>query len=119
MNETPKLKLFDLEERTFNFAMSCKDLIKKLPRNINNIEYVKQLVRSSSSIAANYIEANESLSKKDFFYRVKICKKESKESGLWLKLIDIQDNLSNNQKDLIRETIELCKIFGAILEKQK
>jgi len=58
---------FDLEERTYLFAESCRDFVKKLPRTISNIEYGRQLIRSSGSQAANYIEANECLSKKDFF----------------------------------------------------
>lgn len=81
-----KSKIYDLEERTFVFARNVRDYVKDLPRTISNIEYGKQLVRSSGSVAANYIEANESLSKKDFKMRVRICKKEAKESRLWLNL---------------------------------
>ncbi|RZJ56361.1 MAG: four helix bundle protein [Flavobacterium sp.] len=63
--------------------------MKKLPRTIQTIEDGKQLVRSSGSVGANYIEANESLSKKDFCYRVKICRKEAKESIYWLTLLKL------------------------------
>jgi len=86
MTEIQTPKYYDLEERTYQFARQCRDSIKQLPKNISNVEYGKQLVRSSGSVAANYIEANESLSKKDFFHRVKICRKEAKESCLWLRL---------------------------------
>ena len=59
---------FDLEDRTYIFAKRCQKFIKNLPITISNIEYGKQLIRSSGSQAANYIEANERLSKKDFYY---------------------------------------------------
>jgi len=93
--------------------------VKKLPRNITNFEDVKQLTRSSGSIGANYIEANESLSKKDFVMRIKICRKEAKETCYWLKLIDANNivNLENERKALITESTELMKIFGSVLKK--
>ncbi|MCX6258883.1 MAG: four helix bundle protein, partial [Bacteroidia bacterium] len=69
--------VYDLEERTFHFAKRVRLYIKKLPNNISNIEDSKQIVRASGSVGANYIEANESLSKKDFLMRVKICRKEA------------------------------------------
>jgi len=110
-----------LEERTFQFARKCRDFVKKLPRTISNIEYGKQLVRSSGSQAANYIEANESLTKKDFSYRVKICRKETKESCLWLRLCELGDKQESTQEQmrLIQEATELRKIFSSILDKSK
>ena len=81
-------KQYDLEERTYKFAERCRDYVKKFPRTISNIEYGKQLIRSSGSVASNYIEANEALSKKDFRMRIKICRKEAKESRLWLRLFE-------------------------------
>lgn len=114
-------KRYDLEERTFKFAKEVRVFIKLLPRTVANLEDSKQFVRSSGSMAANYIEANESLSKKDFIHRTKICKKESKESRLWLRLVDISDKpgLEEKRLALINETQELMKIFGAIIEKSK
>ncbi|OGZ35535.1 MAG: four helix bundle protein, partial [Candidatus Portnoybacteria bacterium RIFCSPHIGHO2_01_FULL_39_19] len=111
----------DLEERTLKFAKRCRDFIKELSKTISNIEYSKQLVRASGSQAANYIEANESLSKKDFCMRIKICRKESKESRLWLRLCDFGDNqdLYKEQQELIQESQELTKIFGSMVEKCK
>jgi len=78
----------DLEDRTFLFAESVRAFVKRLPRTITNTEDVRQLVRASGSVAANWIEADEGLSKKDFLMRVKVCRKEAKESRLFLRLID-------------------------------
>src|SRR3990167_7353073 len=88
----------DLEERTFQFARRCRDWVKKLSRTISNIEYGKQLIRSSGSQAANYIEANEALSRKDFAHRIKICRKEAKESCLWLRLSQTPNATSLDQE---------------------
>ena len=116
-----KPKVYDLEERTFEFAKRGRDFIKQIPRSITNIEYGSQCTRSTGSVAANYIEANEAISKKDCYHRLKICRKEAKESKLWLRLIDIgnNQNLSAEQKALINETLELVKIFSAIIVKYK
>ncbi len=86
MTEIRNSKQYDLEERTLTFAKDVIKFVKNLPRTIANIEIIKQLARASGSVGANYIEANEALSKKDFIMRVKICRKEAKESGYWLKL---------------------------------
>ena len=113
------IKQYDLEDRTFKLAKRCRDFVKKIPRTISNIEYGKQLIRSAGSVGANYIEANESLSRKDFIMRARICKKEAKESRYWLKLIEVGNNqaMINEQPYLIQETTELMKILGAIIEK--
>ena len=85
-----------------------------------NIEDGKQVIRSSGSVGANYIEANESLSKKDFILKIKICRKEARETGYWLKLLDIQsEQVEKERKDLVQESTELTKIFGAILQKSQ
>ena len=78
----------DLDDRTFLFTESVRAFVKQLPRTISNTEDVRQLVRASDSVAGNWIEADEALSKKDFLMRVKICQKEAKESRLFLRLID-------------------------------
>ena len=95
--------------------------MRKLPKSISNIEDGKQLVRSSGSIGANYIEANESLSKKDFVYRIRICRKEAKETRYWLNLLNVNSdsNLEQARDDFIDESTELMKIFGAIIQKSK
>ena len=112
-------KLYDLEERTFEFARKIRMFVKKLPKTITNIEDGKQLIRSSGSIGANYIEANEALSKKDFMMRTKICRKEAKESAYWLRLIiEINDvEYKNEGLALFNEAVELKKIFSSIVNK--
>ncbi len=112
---------YDLEDRTYAFAKDVRIFVKKLHKNIANIEDGKQVIRSSGSVGANYIEANESLSKKDFIMRIKICRKEAKESRYWLRLIDTYDNkeLENDRSYLVNESTELMNIFGAILNKSK
>jgi len=114
-------KTYDLEERTFQFAKEIRLFIKNLDKTIANFEDAKQVVRSSGSIGANYIEANESLSKKDFIYRIKISRKEAKESIYWLRLINETNKIPSNNKpeELIQESTELKKIFSAIIEKSK
>lgn len=101
-------RVYDLEERTFQFAKEVRLFIQTLKKTIANIEDGKQVVRSSGSIAANYIEANESLSDKDFLFRVKVSRKEAKETVLWLRLINETNKLKNNQllENLIQEAIE-------------
>lgn len=115
MAETDSKK-YDLEGRTFEFAKNVRVFVKSLTKNVSNIEDGKQLIRSSGSVGANYIEANESLSKKDFFMRIKICRKEAKESHYWLQLIDID---SRDKEVLIKEARELTNIFGAIIRNAK
>ncbi len=120
MTEIRNSKQYDLEERTLKFAKEVIKFVKNLPRTIANIEIIKQLVRASGSVGSNYIEANEALSKKDFAMRVKICRKESKESRYWLKLIEVNsEDAEKQRKLLIQEATELMKIFGSILEKTK
>jgi four helix bundle protein len=111
-------KVYDLEERTELFAKNCRSLVRSIAKDIGNTEDSIQLVRSSGSVAANYIEANEAISKKDCVFRVKISRKESKESRLWLKLLYINDTGQNDQRiGLVNEASELIKIFNAILSK--
>jgi four helix bundle protein len=120
MEEIKNKKPYDLGERTFHFTRDVIGFIKSLPRNICNIEIAKQLVRSAGSVGANYIEANEALSKKDFMMRVKICRKECKESQYWLKLVETKDKESDGIRvRLTNEATELMKIFNAIIEKKK
>jgi four helix bundle protein len=119
MKDNPNKPKCDLEERTFLFAKNVRMWIKSLPRTISNIEDAKQLTRASGSVGANYIEANESLSKKDFVYRIKICRKEAKESGYWLRLIlGTTENLVAQQKgeSLLNESLELKKYFHQLKE---
>ena len=108
-------KKYDLEERTLKFAKNVRDFVKDVPRSISNNEYAKQLIRSSGSIGANYIEANESLGKKDFVHRAKISRKEAKESRFWLELIEISGIMEQTRKDLLDEATQLMMILSAII----
>ncbi len=114
-------KRYDLEERTFAFAQRVRAFVRGLKRTICNIEDGRQLVKASGSVGANYIEANEALSKKDFRMRVRISRKEAKESRYWLRLIDTDgDDLQDRERHwLIGEAMELTKIFGSILQKSE
>ena len=111
--------VYDLEERTFLFAKAVRLFVKSLPKTIANIEDGKQLIRASGSVGANYIEANESLGKKDFLMRIKISRKEAKESAYWLRLIDETNDLNADVHSLIQEANELKMIFSSILIKSK
>ena len=113
------MKKYDLEDRTLGFAKEVIRLVNKVSKTLPNVEIARQLVRSSGSVGANYIEANESLGEKDFAMRIKICRKEAKESRYWLQLLESTPDLSDSQAHLIQESTELMKIFGAILEKIK
>jgi len=110
---------YDLDERTFKFAEAVVDFIGKLPKTIANVEISKQLIRAAGSVGANYIEANESLGEKDFGMHLKICRKEAKESGYWLRLLKCGGNEGlENKRDLLnQEALELTKIFSTIIKK--
>ena len=114
-------KQYDLEERTFQFSKKVAFFIKKLPKSISNIEYGRQVIRSSGSVGSNYIEANEALGKKDFMMRIRICLKEAKESAYWLRLIveTNEEELIDEGLQLFKEATELKKIFSSILAKSK
>ena len=113
--------VYDLEERTFQFAKDVRLFVKTLPKTIANIEDGKQLIKASGSVGGNYIEANESLGKKDFLMRIRISRKEAKESAYWLRLINDTNALKNADEvlRLIQEANELKKIFSSVLEKSK
>lgn len=112
-------KKYDLEERTLRYAKDVRKYLRSVPRDVINIEDIKQCTRASGSIGANYREANDSLSKKDFLMRIKISRKESKETIYWLNLIMCNKDQETERDRLIQEGTELMKIFGSILEKSK
>jgi four helix bundle protein len=112
-------RVYDLEEKTFLFAKNVRVFVKELDKSIWNREDIKQVTRSSGSIAANYIEANEKLGEKDFLMKLRICKKETKETILWLRLFDIEiERLEQFRSNLIEEATELKNIFGAIYKNK-
>ncbi|HCI03615.1 MAG: four helix bundle protein [Candidatus Peribacteraceae bacterium] len=116
----PKNKTYDLEDRTLKFTLDIRRYIKQIPRTMVVKDACEQLIRSSGSIGANYIEANENLGKKDFRMRIKISRKEAKESAYWLTVI--LDNCASNRKEgerLFMESKELVLIFGAILRNSQ
>lgn len=117
----PRRSEYDLEDRTLKFAQATRKFIRRLPQDLCNREDSKQLVRSSGSVGANYIEANEALSKKDFRMRVKISRKEVKEARYWLYLIDTKNSikLDDLKQKLIQESTELLKILSTILINSK
>lgn len=118
MNDPIVKKVYDLEKRTYEFAREVRLFISRLPKTITSFEDGKQVIRSSGSIGANYIEANESLGEKDFLYRIKICRKEAKETVYWLKLIVVEDvTLNEDRLSLMQEAVELTKIFGSMIVK--
>lgn len=121
MTESSITKTYDLEERTLRFAKHIGLFCKTLPRTVTNAEYGKQVIRSASSIGANYIEANEALSKKDFALRIRISRKEAKETAYWLQLIIAVNSgaVIHTAHTLFTEAIELKKILSAIVEKTR
>lgn len=120
MTEIQNSTQYDLEDRTLKFAKNAIVFCKTLSKTAIDAEIAKQLVRSATSVGANYIEANEALSKKDFLMRIKICRKEAKESSYWLRLVELPNpDLNKHQNELLKESIELMKIFGSILTKSK
>ena len=109
----------DLGERTAEFSDRVREWVRKMPRTLSSIEDMKQLVRSSGSVGANYIEANEAISRDDRIYRMKLCRKESKESEFWLRMLNISlpIPLEMERKSLMQEAHELMLIFNAIIRK--
>lgn len=108
---------FDLEDRTLNYAKKVIDLVKMLPKNSINFELISQIVRSSGSVGANYREANEALGKKDFYMRIRICRKEAKETKYWLELILHNNPVTRVTVDsLIGESVEFIRIFSAMIK---
>jgi four helix bundle protein len=119
MAQTQNSKIYDLADRTSNFAKRTISYVNEFSKTVANLEIGKQLIRAVGSIGANYIEAEESLSKKDFVMRIKISRKEAKETKYWLNLTEPKEDQIKEKEELIQEATELMKIFGAIVEKCK
>jgi four helix bundle protein len=113
-------KEFDLEKRTTEFAKAVILVCKTLPENPINNRIVGQVVGASGSIGANYREANDALGKKDFLMRMRISRREAKESHHWLDLL-LTANLNSGDaiRPLIKEAEEFKKIFSAIISKSQ
>lgn len=110
--------IFELEERTFKFAAGIIKLCRNVSKDTINDCVTRQLIRSSGSVGANYREANEALSKKDFLHRMKITRKECKESSYWLRLLQESTLISSKIiEPHINESRELRNIFTSIINK--
>ncbi len=111
-------KVYDLEQRTYRFARDCRIFLRELPMTPSNVEDGKQLIKASGSVAANYIEANEKLGKKDLVMRLRIARKEARESYYWLMLLkDLNKDYEKRALELINEAFELKRILSAIIIK--
>ena len=109
-------KVYDLEERTALFGENVIDFVKTLPQDRVNNELISQIIRSSTSIGANYMEADAAESRKDFRHKIAICKKESKETKHWLRMIArANPGKKDKCKKLWNEAQELTLIFSSIL----
>ncbi len=115
-NRQTKNHKFDLEDRTLEFAKRIIQMCKSLPNDTVNFKLIDQIIRSAGSVGANYREANDSLGKKDFLMRLRIARKECKETEFWLHLI-IEANPAFKERimPLLNESIELKKIFSSII----
>jgi len=115
MTETQNNKKYDLEERTAKFGEDVIGFVKILNKDSINNPLISQLIRSATSIGANYMEANGAESKKDFIHKIHICKKEAKETMHWLRMLaKANDKCAENIKSLWQESKELSLIFGKI-----
>lgn len=113
-------KKFDLEERTAHFGEEIIEFSKQLSQDVVNKSLINQLVRAATSIGANYAEADGAESKRDFNHKISICKKESKETKHWLRMIaKANPNKKNKYRILWQEAQELTLIFSAILRSKK
>jgi four helix bundle protein len=102
------------------FAQKVRTFARFFPKDFVAYDDLKQLIRSSGSVGANYIEANNALSKKDFKMRIKICKKEAKESQYWLTLLEaVNEQIEKDRGMLENEAKELTCIFAAILRNSE
>lgn len=118
--ENPKNpnKKYDLEERTAQFAEKVLLFLKTIPENTINKPVISQLVRAATSIAANYCEADGAESKKDFKHKIALCKKEAKETKLWLRMLSkINSESADKCREFWQEAQELTLIFSAIFKK--
>jgi four helix bundle protein len=113
--------MYDLEERSLQMAIAARQFVKLIPRTVANFEDAKQLIRSTGSVGANYIEANEAISRKDFLLRIKISRKEARESLYWLKIIlhsnELDPPIKLKCEQLIQEVTEVKNILSAIINK--
>ncbi len=119
MPKVQNSKPYDLGDTTLRFAKMVRNYVKNLPRTLSNMEDSRQLVKAFGSVGANYVEAEEALSRKDFVMRIKILRKEAKESRYWLELTEPKEEEITEKESLIKEATELTKIFGSIVSRSQ
>lgn len=108
-------KGYDLEERTAKFAENIIKFVKKIPKTVENLPLITQIVKSGTSIAANYYEATEGESKKDFVHKISIAKKEAKETKLWIRTIVVSEpELKDEARILYKEVQEFILMFSKV-----
>ncbi len=115
-NTAPRgTQTFDLEERTASFGEAVIEFAKGVPRNPITLPLIGQLVRSGTSVGANYCEADDAVSKKDFRHRIGTCKKEARETKHWLRMIaKAEPDTKPEARALWQEAKELHLIFAKI-----
>jgi four helix bundle protein len=113
-------KKYDLEDRTANFGREIIKFAQKIPKNCVTIPLITQLIRAGTSVGANYLEADDAESGKDFVHKMAICRKESRETKHWLKMVVVAvPPLEREAKILWKEAQELNLIFASIIRKKK
>lgn len=118
--QSPNDKKYDLAERTAKFGESIIKFARSLPDTTVNRPLINQIVRSGTSIGANYMEADGAESKKDFQHKIGLCKKEAKETTHWLRMIATANtNMREECRKLWQEAHELSLIFSSIVKKTK
>ena len=111
---------FDLEERTAKFGEAIVRFSKKIPRDPTNNRLIDQLVGAGTSIGANYLEASEKVSKKDFRFSISHCVKEAKETKFFLRMVVASEHgLAGEARNLYREGFELHRIFASMYRKTR
>ncbi|MBU0620034.1 four helix bundle protein [Patescibacteria group bacterium] len=119
MSNTTNTK-FDLEERTAKFGENIIEFAKKVPQSTVTLPLINQIVKAGTSVGANYCEADCAESKKDFEHKLGICKKESKETKHWCRMIaQAVPNLKDESRKYWKEANELNLIFSSIINKSK
>ena len=120
MTQAPKSKKYDLKERTAKFGEDVIKFARKIPKDVITIPIISQLIRSGTSVGANYCEADDAETKKDFNHKIGICKKEARETKHWLRMIVVAaPELKEEARRLWTEAKELNLIFNSIVNKLK
>lgn len=115
-----KNKKFDLEERTAKFGELVVEFAKRIPQSPVNNPIISQFVKAGTSIGANYCEADSAESRKDFEHKMGICKKETKETRYWSRMIaKACTNLKEEARAMWKEANELLLIFSSIIRNSR